>query len=69
MDLAGEPALNQPLTLESVGISLQELEREMDLLAGHALNDAQTIMSTRIPGDADLRRLFLAAWHGSTVDF
>jgi alcohol dehydrogenase class IV len=61
--------LGLPLNLQDAGISLAELEKELDLLAANALNDSQTVMSTRIPDETDLRRLFLAAWNGSPVDF
>ena len=61
--------LGLPLNLQDAGITLAELEKELDLLAANALNDSQTVMSTRVPDESDLRRLFLAAWNGSPVDF
>lgn len=64
-----EVTVGQPLTLQDAGISADELDGGLDLLAANALNDTQTIMSTRIPDDADLRRLFLAALDGNTIDF
>ena len=41
----------------------------MDLLVANAMNDTQTIMSTRIPDEDDLRRLFQAAFSASSIDF
>jgi len=61
--------VGQPLTLAELGIRASELEAELDLLVSNALNDTQTVMSTRIPEDADLRRLFRAALSGDTIDF
>lgn len=56
--------VGQPLTLQEAGITLAGLEQELDTLAANALNDTQTIMSTRVPEDDDLRRLFLQAYSG-----
>jgi alcohol dehydrogenase class IV len=61
--------VGQPLTLAGLGISPAAFETELDLLVSNALNDSQTVMSTRIPEDADLRRLFRAAYQGFTIDF
>jgi alcohol dehydrogenase class IV len=62
-------SLGQALDLRSLGISRAELELELETLVSNALNDSQTIMSTRVPDESDLRRLFLAAWEGNQVDF
>ena len=64
-----ERSVGQPLTIAECGISRAELEREMELLVANALNDTQTIMSSRIPESEDLRRLFAAAYEGGKVDF
>ncbi len=56
--------VGQPLTLREAGIQREDLEQELDLLAANALNDTQTIMSTRVPEDDELRRLFLQAFAG-----
>lgn len=64
-----EESVDQPLTIAACGIGRAELEGALDLLVENALNDTQTIMSTRIPESEDLRRLFLAAYDGSRVDF
>ncbi len=62
-------AVGQPYTLAELGLAAADLERELDLLAANALNDTQTIMSTRVPEDADLRRLFRAAFSGDPIEF
>ena len=64
-----EKQIGQPLTLAECGITRPQLEAEMDTLAWNALGDAQTVMSTRIPGEEDVRRLFFAAWDGAKIDF
>jgi alcohol dehydrogenase class IV len=61
--------VDQPLTLTALGISAVDLERELDLLVSNALNDSQTVMSTRIPEEDDLRRLFRSVLSGETVLF
>jgi alcohol dehydrogenase class IV len=61
--------VKQPLTLPECGITSEMLEAEFDLLLQNALNDTQTMMSSRYPDEADMRRLFLAALDGSRVDF
>jgi alcohol dehydrogenase class IV len=61
--------VGQPLTLAQLGITPADLERELELLVSNALNDTQTVMATRVPEDADLRRLFRAALNGAEVDF
>ncbi|GAP10943.1 alcohol dehydrogenase, class IV [Bellilinea caldifistulae] len=64
-----EEDLNQPLCIADLGIDRAALEAEMELLVENALNDTQTIMSTRIPDDQELRWLFQYAFEGKTIDF
>ncbi len=64
-----ERQVGQPLTLQACGIDAADLERELELLVANALNDTQTIMSTRIPESEDLRKLFRAAYDGQAVVF
>jgi alcohol dehydrogenase class IV len=64
-----QKTVNQPLTLKSLEITEDDMIREMDLLVTNALNDSQTVMSSRIPGDDDLQKLFWAAFAGKAVDF
>jgi alcohol dehydrogenase class IV len=62
-------ALEQPRTLEACGIARADLDREMSLLVFNAGNDNQTITSTRIPDDVDMRKLFEYAHEGKGIDF
>jgi alcohol dehydrogenase class IV len=64
-----EENLNHPLCIADLGIDRATLEAEMGHLVENALNDTQTIMSTRIPDDQELRRLFEYAFEGKTIDF
>ena len=64
-----QDAVGQPRSLAALGITEAQFETELDLLAANAINDSQTVMSTRIPDEADLRRLFTAAFTGTAVDF
>lgn len=64
-----ERAVDQPLTLQACGVTRAALDESMDLLVADALNDTQTIMSTRIPETDDLRRLFASVWAGERVNF
>ena len=62
-------ALDQPRTMLACGIARRDLDREMPLLVANASNDNQTITSTRIPDDVEMRRLFEYAYDGKTIDF
>jgi alcohol dehydrogenase class IV len=64
-----EREVGQPLSLAECGLSREELAEGMELLVANALNDTQTIMSTRVPESEDLRKLFEAVWEGGKVEF
>jgi alcohol dehydrogenase class IV len=64
-----EREIDQPLNLSDAGINRELFEREFDHLIANAMNDTQTILSTRIPDEKDLRRLFHYAFIGKEVDF
>jgi len=64
-----EQQIEQPLTLQEAGIDRVVFEQSLDLLVSNAMNDTQTIMSTRIPDEMDLRRLFEYVFQGKQVDF
>jgi alcohol dehydrogenase class IV len=61
--------LDQPLTLQACGLTPADLEREMGLLVDNAGNDTQTVTSTRIPDNLEMRRLFEAMYSGQPIDF
>lgn len=64
-----ERSLGQPLDLQACGVTRAALEQEMDLLIDNANSDTQTVTSTRIPGNAEFRRLFESIWSGTPIDF
>ena len=64
-----ERQVGQPLNLQECGITREQIEAELDTLVFNAAGDSQTVMSTRIPDDADLRKLFRSAWAGTEIDF
>ena len=64
-----ERQINQPLCLADLGIEKTALDNEIEQLIENALNDTQTIMSTRIPDENDLRLLFQYAYDGKNIDF
>ena len=61
--------LDQPRTLEACGIARQDFDCEIELLVYNAGNDNQTVTSTRIPDDAEMRKLFEYAYEGKSIDF
>lgn len=64
-----ERQINQPLCIADLGIEKTALDNEIEQLIENALNDTQTIMSTRIPDENDLRLLFQYAYDGKNIDF
>ncbi|MCX7975785.1 MAG: iron-containing alcohol dehydrogenase [Bellilinea sp.] len=64
-----EKEIHQPLCLADLGIEKPALDKEMEQLVENALNDTQTIMSTRIPDENELRMLFQYAYDGKNIDF
>jgi alcohol dehydrogenase class IV len=64
-----ETAVEQPQSIQNCGIRRDDFERELDLLVANALNDTTTLMSTRIPDDEEMRRLFQNSYNGTPIDF
>lgn len=64
-----QAAMHQATTLAGMGLERATLEREMDLLVANAGNDNQTVTSTRMPTDEEMRRLFEYAFEGKAIDF
>lgn len=59
----------QPNCIHECGIEFGTFMEQIERLSELALNETQTIMSTRIPGMEDLCKLFLCAYHGTIVNF
>jgi alcohol dehydrogenase class IV len=64
-----EKCVEQPLCIAEAGIERSALEAGLNQLVENAMNDTQTIMSTRIPDENELRQLFLYAYEGKRIDF
>jgi alcohol dehydrogenase class IV len=61
--------VGQPLTIPDCGIDADAFERDLDRIVENALNDSQTVMSSRVPDTPELRRLFWAAFRGGAINF
>jgi alcohol dehydrogenase class IV len=64
-----QAGMHQATTLAGIGLDRATLEREMELLVANAGNDNQTVTSTRMPTDEEMRRLFEYAYDGRAIDF
>jgi alcohol dehydrogenase class IV len=64
-----QESLGQPHTVAACGISRGDFDKDLGLLVSNAGNDNQTVTSTRIPDDAEMRRLFEYAYEGKSIDF
>jgi alcohol dehydrogenase class IV len=64
-----EDEVGQPRCLAQLGISAVTLEQELELLVENTLNDGQTVLSSRVPDEQDMRRLFRAILTGENIAF
>jgi alcohol dehydrogenase class IV len=64
-----QTTLDAPRSIAACNIAREDLEREMERLITHTLNDNQTVTSPRFPDDAEMRRLFEYAYEGRSIDF
>ncbi len=61
--------IGEPLNLQEVGISSEELAAKMPRLVDYTANDTQMAFSTRSPSNKEIKRLFEYAWAGKSIDF
>jgi len=61
--------VEQPLTLQELGVGREELEANMETLATNAELDVYTITSLRVPTHDEIIRLYHCAYEGKAVDF
>jgi alcohol dehydrogenase class IV len=61
--------VEQPLTLQELGVGREELEANMETLATNAELDVYTITSLRVPTHDEIIRLYRCAYEGQSVDF
>ncbi|MBI3943847.1 MAG: iron-containing alcohol dehydrogenase [Chloroflexi bacterium] len=62
-------ALQEPATLQELGIDRVAFERALPDLIDNAQNDAGMLASVRVPDMEDVRKLYLYAYEGRIVDF
>jgi alcohol dehydrogenase class IV len=61
--------INQPLTVQSLGISRGSFENSLPKLVSNADMDTQTVTSARVPTTKEFEKLFRYAYDGKNVDF
>ncbi|MBM3134936.1 MAG: iron-containing alcohol dehydrogenase [Chloroflexi bacterium] len=61
--------IGEPLSLQEVGISSEELAAKMPRLVDYTANDATMACSTRSPSNQEIERLCEYAWAGKSIDF
>ena len=61
--------VEQPLTLQQLGLRCDELEAKLEALATNAELDVYTCTSMRVPSNAEIVQLFRYAFEGKPVDF
>jgi len=66
-DLARE--IENPLSLEELGLEKNDYLQKMEKLVDDAFNDTQIITAPRAPSYQELEMLFEYAYHGGPVDF
>ncbi|HDD55626.1 MAG TPA: iron-containing alcohol dehydrogenase [Chloroflexi bacterium] len=66
-DLARE--VENPLSLEELGLDQKEFQQVLEKMVDDAFNDTQIITAPRAPSYQELEKLFLAAYSGQPVEF
>ena len=62
--------IGQPRSIrQAVDVSYERFEADLDRLVEHAEADTQIVTSVRIPSTGDVRKLFLYAYQGHTIDW
>jgi alcohol dehydrogenase class IV len=61
--------IGEPLNLQEVGISSEELAARMPRLVDYTANDTQMACSARSPSNQEIQRLFEYVWAGQSIDF
>ncbi len=61
--------VGSPLSVADLGLEREQYEAQVEKLIDDAFTDTQMVTAPRSPSYPDLRRLFLCAYTGETVDF
>ncbi len=64
-----QQAVQQPSSMQAMGVSATEFEEALELLCDHAEADTQFFTAPRIPERDELERLFQCAFEGTPVKF
>ena len=62
-------SVEQPLSLQEAGLSPEQFEAGLPKLIENSESDATLVVTPRIPGGAELERLFRYAFAGRPIDF
>ncbi|OGN95724.1 MAG: alcohol dehydrogenase [Chloroflexi bacterium RBG_13_51_36] len=61
--------INQPLSIEQMGISLDSFNKAMEKLVDNVMSDGSLIVSARIPSVAESEKFFNYTYEGKSIDF
>ena len=61
--------IENPLSLEELGIEKDNYDQLLETMVDDAFNDTQIITAPRAPSYPELEKLFQHAYHGDPVDF
>jgi alcohol dehydrogenase class IV len=61
--------IGNPISVSETGVKRQDYEMQMDKLMDDAFNDTQMVTAPRAPSYEELRRIFLNAYDGRSIDF
>jgi len=61
--------INQPLSIEQMGISLDSFNKAMEKLVDNVMSDGSLIVSARIPNVAESEKFFNYTYEGKSIDF
>jgi len=64
-----EQNIDQPLTINDLGISRDNFENSLPKLVSNADMDTQTVTSARVPTSGEFEQLFRYSYDGKSVDF
>jgi alcohol dehydrogenase class IV len=61
--------IGNPLSLQEAGVTIDEFEAALPLMAEHVAVDSNTLMCCRLPSEDEVARLLRYAYEGRPVDF
>jgi acetaldehyde dehydrogenase/alcohol dehydrogenase len=64
-----QKAVNFPLTIKDVGVSREDLDKNLNLLVSLCFQSSSSVMSPRPAGADDYKKMYICAYEGKDVDF